>query len=165
MAEKCFCDKLERNFCKILTIPASQGQKGGYQKNGFWASPDPSITSNILFWAKYRRPLRKYREPLAFKTTLFSNNLYRVIGQSAVLILILNPQFCNRNSSDILYKYPCFQATMFQLLRRQSVGEINLQDVANERWSAFNNFERKVDNETIMKGRKGIVGDILPGLV
>ena len=85
MAEKCFCDKLERNFCKILTIPASQGQKGGYQKNGFWASPDPSITSNILFWAKYRRPLRKYREPLAFKTTLFSNNLYRVIGQSAVL--------------------------------------------------------------------------------
>ena len=85
MAEKCFCDKLERNFCKILTIPASQGQKGGYQKNGFWASPDPSITSNILFWAKYRRPLRKYREPLAFKTTLFSNNLYRVIGQSAVV--------------------------------------------------------------------------------
>ena len=54
---------------------------------------------------------------------------------------------------------------MFQLLRRQSVGEINLQDVADERWSAFNNFERKVDNETIMKGRKGIVGDILPGLV
>ena len=54
---------------------------------------------------------------------------------------------------------------MFQLLRRQSVGEINLQEVANERWSAFNNFERKVDNETIMKGRKGIVGDILPGLV
>ena len=54
---------------------------------------------------------------------------------------------------------------MFQLLRRQSVGEINLQDVANERWSDFANFERKVDNETIMKGRKGIVGDILPGLV
>ena len=57
-----------------------------------------------------------------------------------------------------------FQATMFQLLRRQSVGEINLQEVANKRWSAFNNFERKVDNETIMKGRRGIVGDILPGL-
>ena len=87
------------------------------------------------------------------------------MSQYLALILILNPQLCDRNSSDILYKYPCFQATMFQLLRRQSVGEINLQDVADERWSAFNNFERKVDNETIMKGRKGIVGDILPGLV
>ena len=58
-----------------------------------------------------------------------------------------------------------FQATMFQLLRRQSVGEINLQEVADQRWSAFDNFERKVEDETIMKGRKGIVGDILPGLV
>ena len=89
MAGKCFCEEIERNVCKIPTIPALQGQKGGYQKTDFWASPDPAITSNILFWAKYRQPLRKYGEPLAFKTTLFSNNLYRVIGQSAVLKRIM----------------------------------------------------------------------------
>ena len=57
-----------------------------------------------------------------------------------------------------------FRSTMFQLLRRQSVGDIDLQDVADQRWRAFDNFERKVDNETIMRGRDGIVGDILPGL-
>ena len=84
MAEKCFCGKLERNFCKILTIPASQGQKGGYQKNGFWVSPDPSITSNILFGAKYFEPHRKYHVPRTFKITLLSNSLYRVIALSAV---------------------------------------------------------------------------------
>ena len=78
MAEKCFCDEIECNFCKILTIPASQGQKGGYQKNSFWASPDPSITSNILFGAKYH-------VPRTFKTTLLSNNLYRVKSLSVHL--------------------------------------------------------------------------------
>ena len=29
MAEKCLCEELEPLFCKILTIPALQGQKGG----------------------------------------------------------------------------------------------------------------------------------------
>ena len=56
-----------------------------------------------------------------------------------------------------------FKSTMFQLLRRPSVGDLNLQNIADERWSELNKFERKVEGETIMEGRDGIVGDILPG--
>ena len=56
-----------------------------------------------------------------------------------------------------------FKSTMFQLLRRPSVGDLNLQNIADERWSDLNKFERKVEGETIMEGRDGIVGDILPG--
>jgi len=85
LAEKCFCDEIERNVCKILTNPASQGRKGGYQKYGFWASPDPAITTNILFWAKYHVPRRKYHVPRTFKTTLLSNNLYKVLACGALV--------------------------------------------------------------------------------
>ena len=56
-----------------------------------------------------------------------------------------------------------FKATMFQLLRQQAVTEVDLQKVADTRWKDFANFERKVDNETLLKGKNGIVGDILPG--
>ena len=74
-----------------------------------------------------------------------------------------------------------FKATMFQLLRRQSVDRVDLQHVADTRskyflgfidifkncftrWSGFADFERRVGDTTIMRGRRGIVGDILPGL-
>ena len=73
-----------------------------------------------------------------------------------------------------------FKATMFQLLRRQSVDRVDLQQVADTRskyflgfivfkkcftrWSGFADFERRVGDTTIMRGRRGIVGDILPGL-
>ena len=57
-----------------------------------------------------------------------------------------------------------FKATMFQLLRQEAVTEVDLQKVADTRWKGFTNFERKVDNETLLKGKKGIVGDILPGI-
>ena len=57
-----------------------------------------------------------------------------------------------------------FKDAMFQLLRRKSVDEVDLQKVADERWKGFANFERKSEFGTIiMKGEKGIVGDILPG--
>ena len=35
--------------------------------------------------------------------------------------------------------------------------------VAEERWKNFAGFERKVEEETVMKGEDGVVGDILPG--
>ena len=57
-----------------------------------------------------------------------------------------------------------FKATMFQLLRQEAVTEVDLQKVWDNRWKGFSNFERKVDNETLLKGKKGIVGDILPGI-
>jgi len=58
-----------------------------------------------------------------------------------------------------------FKDAMFQLLRRKSVDEVDLQKVADERWKGFANFERKSEcgKKIIMKGEKGIVGDILPG--
>ena len=56
-----------------------------------------------------------------------------------------------------------FKATMRNLLRRQSVEETDLKKVGEDRWKPFSGFERKVDNEIVMQGNTGIVGDILPG--
>ena len=56
-----------------------------------------------------------------------------------------------------------FRATMRTLLRRQSVDNVDLDTVADERWKSFAGFERKVEEETVMKGGEGVVDDILPG--
>ena len=56
-----------------------------------------------------------------------------------------------------------FRATMGSLLRRQSVDEVDLAEVADQRWKSFAGFERKVEEETVMKGGQGVVDDILPG--
>ena len=58
-----------------------------------------------------------------------------------------------------------FRATMRTLLRRQSVEEVDLDAVADERWKTFAGFERKVEEETVMKGGEGVVDDILPGII
>ena len=56
-----------------------------------------------------------------------------------------------------------FRATMRTLLRRQSVDNVDLDAVADERWKTFAGFERKVEEETVMRGGEGVVDDILPG--
>ena len=56
-----------------------------------------------------------------------------------------------------------FRATMRTLLRRPSVQNIDLDEVADARWKSFAGFERKVEEETVMKGGEGVVDDILPG--
>lgn len=56
-----------------------------------------------------------------------------------------------------------FRATMRTLLRRQSVDTVDLDTVADQRWKSFAGFERKVEEETVMKGGEGVVDDILPG--
>ena len=55
------------------------------------------------------------------------------------------------------------RATMRTLLRRPSVENIDLDAVADARWKSFAGFERKVEEETVMKGGEGVVDDILPG--
>ena len=56
-----------------------------------------------------------------------------------------------------------FRATMRTLLRRPSVENVDLEAVADQRWKSFAGFERKVEEETVMKGGEGVVDDILPG--
>ena len=87
------------------------------------------------------------------------NNLYAALQSKEVTI----KEEDLAEISNIKGDEDVFKVTMRNLLRRQSVTETDLKKVEEDRWEAFVDFSRKVDDKVIMRATDGIVGDVLPG--